>query len=595
MTGAEWHARVECAGEVVGAGFLVTPGTVLTCAHVALDRGPLTVSFPQRPGSPAVPARVVAHGDWAGGPTDPGDLAVLELTEDIGIAPAALAPAAGAHGDRKLVAYGFPAGYDEGQLAEYRTTGPVYVSGEWIQLEAWSGHGQPLVAGFSGAAVVLVETGEVVGMVTAAAGAKGVLSGRMMPTDVMRRHWSGLEGLVPAPGSGALAARRRLRALVERAVRVGLDCDPVRLYNDATAGEIAPQPPAEGFDSLWSAAWFVQSELDEPAIVARFTERLATLLNALLDPRPAPRRTAPVWAPILIELGHSGAGEDLVCVQVSAYSGGRRHPVGCDTVPYTRLRAYVQDRIDAAFRHVPPDADELIAFALPRDWLDWPVDRWESDPDDDTPLGLAVPVVVTDHARRKARTRHALTRAWQRLDNGPGARVHKVRCGCPGKPSELRLALTESEPCLAGFAAAPGADRTREHFRTSVIAPAPVVVWSRRGCAAESDCADACPGSAFLDKLDAHAARVRPADLPRSVLALRRKAATQDGHWATDIQLLWDDPRCFTDPHEEGAHMRSPVSGTGVDAEAGAGARTPPQPAVVRHQLPPPTPRFPVA
>ncbi|NNN36346.1 trypsin-like peptidase domain-containing protein [Streptomyces sp. S3(2020)] len=583
MTDAEWHARVECAGKVIGAGFLVAPGTVLTCAHVALDRGPLTVAFPQRPGSLAVPARVVAHGDWAGGPADPGDLAVLELAQEVTIAPAALAPAATAHGDRKLVAYGFPAGWDEGTLAEYRTTGPVLVGGEWIQLEAWSGHGQPLAAGFSGAAVTLVETGEVVGMVTAAADARDVRTGRMMPTDVMRRHWPGLEGLVPAAGSSVLAARRRLRALVERAIRVGLDCDPVRLYNDAVAGDIAPPPPPEGFDSLWSAAWFVQSELDDPAAVTRFADRLATLLG----PRPTPRRTTPAWAPILIELGHSGAGEDLVRVEVSAYSGGRRHPVGSDTVPHTRLRSYVQDRIDAAFRHVPPDADELIAFALPRDWLDWPVDSWESDPDDDTPLGLALPVVVTDHARRKARTRHALTRAWNRLDTGPRARVHRVACGCPGKPGELRLALLESEPCLAGFAAAPGTDRTREHFRTSLVAPAPVIVWSRRGCGTEAACADVCPGTAFLDSLDAHVSRVRPADLPRSVLALRREAAAEDGHWAQDIQLLWDDPRCFTDPHEEGAHLRSPV--------AGAPAHIPPHLGVVRPGLPASAPWFPVA
>lgn len=554
MSGAEWHARVECAGKVAGAGFLVAPGTVLTCAHVALDRGPLTVSFPQRPGSPAVPARVVARGDWAGGPADPGDLAVLELAEEVTIAPAALAPAATAHGDRKLVAYGFPAGWDEGTLAEYRTTGPVLVGGEWIQLEAWSGYGQPLVAGFSGAAVTLVETGEVVGMVTAAAGAKGVLSGRMMPTDVIERHWPGLAGLVPAPGS-APDARRRLRGLVERAVRTGLDCDPVRLYADAS-GELDPLPPAEGFDSLWSAAWFVQGEVDDPDTATRFADRL----EALLAPPAAPRSKAPVWAPILIELARTGAGEDLVRVEVSAYSGGRRHPVASDTVPHTRLRACVQDGIEAAFLRLTPGADELIAFALPRDWLDWPVDRWESDAEDDTPLGLALPVVVTDHIRRRARTRHALTRAWNRLDSRTGARVHRVACGCPGKPSELRLALLESDPCLAGFAAAPDPARTGEHFKISLTAPAPAIVWSRRGCGEPDGCEDGCPGTAFLDELDTHVSHVPPAELPRTVLTLRRTAETNDEHWARDIQLLWDDPRCFTDPHEEATHLRSPVA-----------------------------------
>jgi len=555
MTGAEWHARVECAGEVAGAGFLVAPGTVLTCAHVALDRGPLTVSFPQRPGSPAVPARVVAHGDWAGGPTDPGDLAVLELTEDIGIAPAALAPAAGAHGDRKLVAYGFPAGYDEGQLAEYRTTGPVYVSGEWIQLEAWSGHGQPLVAGFSGAAVVLVETGEVVGMVTAAAGARDIRTGRMLPTDVFARHCAELEGLVP-PAGRPLAARRRLRGLVEKAVRTGLVCDPVRLYADA-AGDLDPDPPPGGFGSLWSAALFVQAELDDPDTVTRFADRLDALLR---PPAAPPSGTAPAWEPILVELRHSGAGEDHVQVEVSVYSGERRHPVASDTVPLAGLHGYLQDRIDAAFSHLTPGGDELIAFSLPRDWLDWPVDRWACAPGD-APLGCAYPVVVTDHTRRGRGTRHVLTRSWNRLGASTG-QVHRVTCDSPEKPGELRVALRRNGTCLTGFAAVPDAALTREHFKNSLTAPAPVIVWSRRGCASAGPdgCRDACPGAAFLDALDAHVRHLPPAELPRHVLALRDEADSRDGHWARDIQLLWDDPRCFKDRHEGAAHVHTPVA-----------------------------------
>lgn len=149
---------------------------------MALNRGPLPVSFPQRPGSPA----------------DLGDLAVLELAEEVTNAPASLAPATTAHGDRKLVAYGFPAGWDEGTLAEYappsRSWSPTSGSSWRRGADTAS---RP--AGFSGAAVSVVETGEVVGMVTAAAGAKGLLSGRMMPTDVIERHWPALAGLTASP------------------------------------------------------------------------------------------------------------------------------------------------------------------------------------------------------------------------------------------------------------------------------------------------------------------------------------------------------------------------------------------------------------
>ncbi|MFF7734735.1 MULTISPECIES: trypsin-like peptidase domain-containing protein [unclassified Streptomyces] len=562
LNSAEWHARIELRGRVAGAGFLVTPSLVLTCAHVVGDGEDLAVTFTERPGTPAVPARVVAHGGWSGGVTDPGDLAVLELDREMPMAPAALAPVDAAHGPtaRRLVVYGFPAGWEEGTLAECRVTAPQLIRREWFQLEAWHRSGQPLAPGFSGAAVTLADTGEVVGMVTADSGSGEVRTGRMMPTQVMARYWPDLESLVPTSDHTS-ADRARLRALVEKAARAGVDCDPARLYT-AAAGPFDPAPPEEGFDSLWSAALFVLCELDGPgaaATVARFADRLQDLLHT-----PAVEPSAPDWSPILVELGHSGAGDGLVRVEVSAYSGGRRHPVESGTVERHRLHAYVQEGIEAAFRYLTPGADELVAFALPRDWLDWPVDRWESAPDDDTPLGCVYPLVVTDHSRRKASTRHVLTRAWKRLDALPGARVHRVECGGPEEPGRLRLRLRQRDACLAGFGTAPAAARTRPQFDVSLAAPAPVIVWSRGGCGSgQEECAgtDGCTGKAFLDALDAQVRAVPPAELPRHVLALREEALAEEDHWAHGIQLLWDDPRLFADPHAvAAAHARSPVA-----------------------------------
>ncbi|MER5580578.1 trypsin-like peptidase domain-containing protein [Streptomyces asoensis] len=575
MNSADWHARVESAGRVAGAGFLVTPRRVLTCAHVVHEADPqaLTVTFTERPGLPAVPARVIADGGWGGGTADPGDLAVLELAYDAPIAPAALAPVDAAHDrrpgrPRKLVVYGFPLGFDEGTLAEYRITATQLLNREWIQLEAWQPGGQPLAPGFSGAAVTLADTGEVVGMVTAAAGDRGVHNGRMMPTEVMARYWPDLEGLVPT-SDHRTADRARLRELVERAVREGLDGDPgrrVRLYESAR-GPLDPDAPEEGFDSLWAAALFVLCEVDgddAAASVARFTAQVEALFRAPADGAAEPG-AAPDWSPILVDLQHSGAGDGHVRVEVSAYSGGRRHPVGSDTVPQAGLRAYVQDRIEAAFRYLTPGCDELLAFALPRDWIDLPVDRWASTPDDDTPLGCVYPLVVTDQARRRAGVRHQLTRVWNRLDAAPGARVHRVECGSPEEPRRLRMRLRRDDACLAGFATAPAASRTRPHFDTSLNAPAPMVVWSREGCHDGPDeaCAggDGCAGKTFLDELDSCVSGVPPAELPRRVLALREEADAEEGHWAHDIQLLWDDPRLFADPHGGPApHPHSPVT-----------------------------------
>ncbi|MGW1914303.1 hypothetical protein ACWCQS_27140 [Streptomyces sp. NPDC002076] len=102
----------------------MTPTTVLTCAHVVQgsEPGTLTVSFPQRPDLGGLPATVAVYGGWRGGTTDPGDLAVLQLARDVPPAPARFAPPLDAERtlpELALEAYGFPEGYDEGQLAWY--------------------------------------------------------------------------------------------------------------------------------------------------------------------------------------------------------------------------------------------------------------------------------------------------------------------------------------------------------------------------------------------------------------------------------------------------------------------------------------------
>nr|WP_119612511.1 trypsin-like peptidase domain-containing protein [Streptomyces acidiscabies] len=605
MKSAAWHARVEASGRVLGAGFLVTPDTVVTCAHVLDGRTDgLTVSFTERPGTDPVPVRLLAHGGWsARAGHDRGDVAVLRLERDAGITPAVLAPPGAVHGraadggPRKLVVYGFPAGFDEGTIAEYRATSRQLISDEWNQLESWQQGGQSLAPGFSGAAVALEDTGEVVGMVTAAAGARGVSNGRMMPTEVMKRYWRDLDGLIPVAGHRP-ADRALLYRLVERAESAGLGGNWTRLYN-AVRDPLDPRPPEDGFSSLRSAALFVLSELEgEEAVgtVVRFAERLEALLTAYgtqltspeapftpPDTQPThpgtpftssgtqptspdtpftPPGAPPEWAPILVDLHHSGAGDDRVRVEVSAYSGGRRHPIGSDTVSKDGLAEYVQRQIEAAFGFLTPGADELIAFALPRNWLDLPVDRWPSGPDDETPLGCSFPLVVTDHARRRNSTRHVLTRAWKRLDSVPGARVDRVECGNTEEPGKLRMRLRRPDACLAGFSTAPAAQRTRAHFDVTLVAPAPIVVWSREGCDSgpQEECAGGvgCAGKTFLDQLDSRVSGVPPAELPRHIMELREEAAAEEEHWARGIQLLWDDPRLF--PDLPTAHSHSPVA-----------------------------------
>jgi hypothetical protein len=552
MSKAAWHARIEC-GKEVGAGFLVSARRVLTCAHVVRysEVAEVTVTFPGCRELGGVSASVAVHGGWRGGAADPGDLAVLELDREVPLAPAEFAPPGAGQGG-ELVAYGFPKGYDEGMLASYRALPGPLISGEWVQLEALTAHGQPLEGGFSGAAVTLAD-GSVVGMVTAVAGARDVRVGRMLPTEVLARYWDGLGELVPA-GAPEAEAGRRLDALVRRAgesARPGL-LDPDRLYVDAV-GPFGPPLPPGGFASLERAAGYVRWEVPDEEAVTRFADRLAELL----DGPPAPSGGDAVWSPIVVEIEHSGAGADQVTVEVSAYRDGHRRPVGVRRLPRSGVRAYVQERIDEAFTQLAPDAEELITFVLPREWLNEPVAHWECGPDDPTPLGCAYPLVVADRARhRSGRLRHRLAKKWQKLDAGATS-LHRVDCGTAERPPSLRKRLREQDAGVAAYAAPPTS--ATEHFEVAVNVPVPVLLWPRTGC--PSSVHDGpCTGGAFLDELTDSVTGVPPAELPRHVLTLRETAEAADDpdrHWARDIQLLWDDPRCFPEPT---ACLHTPVA-----------------------------------
>lgn len=560
---AAWHTRIRCGNEV-GAGFLVSARRVVTCAHVVAASGTsaVSVSFPSCAGLGELSATVAVHGGWRGGTTDPGDLAVLELEREVPLAPAVFAPPGAERGipSPGLTAYGFPRGYDEGALAHYRAVPGPLIAGEWVQLEAVSGHGQPLADGFSGAAVTLAD-GSVVGMVTAVAGGREVRAGRMLPTEVMARYWSGLGELVPTPGH-TRDQLRELYDLVRWAERQGRTCDHDRLYVDAV-GPFGPGLPVGGFGSLASAAAYVQWEV--PEAVPRFALRLRELLDHVdggygtAGTAPGGRsRGAPVWSPVVVEIDHSGAGPDQVTVEVSAYRDGRRRPVGARRLPRSGVRAYVQKHIDEAVTQLAPGADELLVFVLPRGWLNEPVARWECGADDPTPLGCAYPLVVADRTRhRSGRMRHQLHKKWQKLEGGPAAAVHRVECGTEERPSGLRKRLWDDATALVGFAAPP--DASREHFEVGLTVPVPVLLWPRAGCPGPGH-EGPCDGGAFLDALAASVAGVPPADLPHHLLSLRLTADAHDEadrHWARDVQLLWDDPRCFP---ETAAPLHSPVA-----------------------------------
>ncbi|MFD5574892.1 nSTAND1 domain-containing NTPase [Streptomyces cadmiisoli] len=161
-------------GEVAGAGFLITPDMVCTCAHVVLDAlllqtsdevpaAPIFLDFPLLPGAPAVRSRVAV---WQPELSDGrGDVALLKLERPVTEAlPVNLVDGSEVWGNEFRV-YGFPVDADDG----------IWVSGilrdkqgtGWLQMDP-SSDGPRIERGFSGSPVWDASQGGIVGMTVAA-------------------------------------------------------------------------------------------------------------------------------------------------------------------------------------------------------------------------------------------------------------------------------------------------------------------------------------------------------------------------------------------------------------------------------------------
>ncbi len=542
------------------------------------DRAEVTLA--QYPALGPLGATVIVGSDWAGAAQDSGDVAVLQLDQPVTVAPAkfAAADAAFTSPGVRLTAYGFPRNYDEGILSEFRVTSNQLIAGEWIQLESWTSHGQPLREGFSGSAILREDTGEVIGMATSTSGERG---GRMLPAQALARYWPGAAELVSVPGYSPEEVIR-LRDLV---LKCAANCAPEAAYQRAM-GPLAPPPPTEGFLSLWDVAWFLLTEVPPTSSTGSLSDFVTHLAHHTQDPavqrtlyawaaehRPeteTPWPTAPPvpnggprWSPILVEVEHSGADRDAYLVSVFVIRDGRARLVSSDTRARPHVQEYVRANLDTAFRQIDRSGDELIAFALPRDWLGEPVDQWQTSADDPTPLGCSSPVVVMDLSRRRQpMLQFKIEKAWQALDDRPGTTLHRVECGSRQDPHKLTVQLKELKTAV-GYGAPPDDDRARGLLHAGLNAAVPVIVWPRSGCSGGqtgSTTEHACSGSRFLDALQQQLSSLRPSDLPRHVRKLRSEAFMAEApelHWASDLTLFWEDPRWFPEAH---IYLQSPVS-----------------------------------
>lgn len=168
-----WRVRIgRPGGPVVGAGVLVHPTAVLTCAHVVAEAvgadpagpapaGPVDVDFPTSRAA-AVPGRLAPDG-WRGVRERDGDLALLTIPPaPEGTAPARFATCAELAPGTPVRAYGFPRGLPDGLWRSAVLAGPGGPGVGWIQVDPV---GAPMPHGFSGAGA-LADRG-VVGLLVA--------------------------------------------------------------------------------------------------------------------------------------------------------------------------------------------------------------------------------------------------------------------------------------------------------------------------------------------------------------------------------------------------------------------------------------------
>jgi hypothetical protein len=184
----ECVVRIDAPGHFCGTGFLVSPGCVVTCAHVVRGETELRVTWQSRPSSPV--SHVTAPPPFvtvdAKGPYPPPDLAILDLDES----------AAGWDHPCVRLATGPPVLdgqsnvlYVAGYTDEY-TTNVRELTGITTGFESEYGLGKPILykikegqvrPGYSGSPLLDLRTGAVTGITKASRDRNDALGGYAVP------------------------------------------------------------------------------------------------------------------------------------------------------------------------------------------------------------------------------------------------------------------------------------------------------------------------------------------------------------------------------------------------------------------------------
>ncbi|MEU1818363.1 tetratricopeptide repeat protein [Streptomyces roseifaciens] len=265
--------RRSPAEDPVGAGLLVTPRHVLTCAHVVrpgpapeVPGAPVFVTFQYAGAHDPVPATVVPGGWHPAGGAETGDVAVLELAgpPPPGAGPAPLRTTDPGTWDHRFRAYGYP---KERSRQGVPVRGEIigHAGSEWLQVEANPHGGWALEQGFSGSPVWDMTSQGVVGMLVARDSVKKAdrRTAYAIRVETLVRYWPPLAPYVHDATTEEL--RSRLESLLWLPLtaegeipRVGL-VDPYDIgvarskYGDRP-GDAAPYVPRRRQDDELAAA-----------------------------------------------------------------------------------------------------------------------------------------------------------------------------------------------------------------------------------------------------------------------------------------------------------------------------------------------------
>ncbi|MFE9610113.1 trypsin-like peptidase domain-containing protein [Streptomyces sp. NPDC006012] len=486
-----WVARIHrTEGSVIGAGVLLSPDRVLTAAHVVSPGQRYVVHFVGAPGVPAVDAAVDEEAyvpeDMDSFGDRSGDLALLRLAVP---RPAdhptrlfrLAAPPAG------VEMYGFPEGDDVGR---WYSAAPLGGRGRDSRVQLRPHTPQELASpGFSGAGVVDLATGQVLGIVLSADEGHEANFTHMSPTETVLSHlpqvadWTdGPSAVDPQLRPGAAAGRLDVPFATELATWFGgrgrpvlvsvVPADGDRAWNLQRAIALATRelrttqqtsrfagdpphtvPPPGGHDLALAVRGMT---------VRQITDRLAERLGVRTDPVvPFPDRLGTLRltpAAVLVGVDESAEpGPLLGMLGQLAAQGARlllvfRSPEGLaaqaeETLvrrPLLERRARLRRALDAIVDRLGPGLDqrlsrvrpgpdpadtELVDRAMQGVWLTGMLREQLTGTRDGEPEAAGVDALLR-HEATAERRRRRLERATEHLD----ARLVRLH--------ELRLRLT---------------------------------------------------------------------------------------------------------------------------------------------------------